>query len=95
MAKKMATKKTSTKISISIDENLLESVNEYCKNNFMTKSGLFAMSVHQFLMQQKTITLLESLTVAMNRVADNGNVDEETAKELESMQQMVNLLVRK
>ena len=61
----------------------------------MTKSGLFAMSVHQFLMQQKTIALLESLTVAMNRVADNGNVDEETAKELESMQQMVNLLVRK
>lgn len=84
-----------TKISISIDEDLLESANEYCKINFMTKSGLFAMSVHQFLMQQKTIALLESLTVAMNRVADNGNVDEETVKELESMQQMVNLMVRK
>ena len=84
-----------TKISISIDEDLLESANEYCKNNFMTKSGLFAMSVHQFLMQQKTIALLESLTVAMNRVADNGNLDEKTIKELESMQQMVNLMVRK
>lgn len=83
------------KISISIDEELLAGVEEYRKSNYMTKSGVFTLAVHQFLMAQKTLKLIEGLTQAINKVAEGGNVDEATVNEFKEMEKMLSVMARK
>lgn len=77
------------KIQISIADDLLERVELYCKRNYMTRSGLFSQSVLQLMNSTDAVTAMISLAACMQRIADNGDIDEQTKKELRAIQAMV------
>lgn len=81
------------KINISINDDLLARVDKYVDQNYTTRSGVIAFALSQYLASQEVFGLLRSMNIAMQRIADQGTVDEETYKELEKLQAVCKALV--
>lgn len=70
------------KINLSIDDELLERAEIYAKQNYLSKSGLVSIALVQFLNQNELISSLNSLSVSVRKMADNGEVDPESMEQI-------------
>lgn len=83
------------KINISINDELLYRADKYGENNYISRSGLISLSLSQYLASQEVYQLLRSMSVAMNKIADKGEIDEETMQELKDFERICNSLISK
>ena len=72
------------KLQITMDEELLNAVDDYCDKNFMNRSWLISQSLVQVINQQKMIDSIVNISVALKNVSVKGELDEDTRKEMES-----------
>jgi metal-responsive CopG/Arc/MetJ family transcriptional regulator len=79
------------KIQISIDDRLLERVDKYADENYMSRSGFASLAMSQYLNQNDMLNLLKELTVAVRKISETGTIDEETKKTLEELQYVYNM----
>lgn len=82
-----------TKIGITINKELLARMEEYADNNYLSKSGLISIAVTQYLNAQEVYSLLNKLAVACDKIAADGNVDEETQKQLDDLSRVANVML--
>ena len=71
------------KIQISINDDLLERADNYADANYMSRSGLITQSLNQYLNQAEVIIAVKNMALAMRKIADTGQFDEETMKQFE------------
>lgn len=83
------------KVQITLEEELLNMVDDYCDKNFMNRSWLISQSLMQVLNQQKMIDSFSNLSIAIKNAVANGNIDEETKKEIQNFETLCSMLVRK
>lgn len=83
------------KVNITIDDKLLERIDRYTEENYMSRSGFFSFSANQILLQSEVMLAVNKLTLAFQRIADTGDVNEETKKELEDYLRIANLFLQK
>lgn len=72
------------KISISLDDELLKSADTYADENYITRSGLISLALSSFLNAQEARLAFSICANALQRIADSGNVDDDTMQELQS-----------
>lgn len=77
------------KINVTIDEDLLCRADSYCDDNFMTRSGFICHCVNQFLNGQDAIKAVKEMSSSMRKIADKGEVDPETRRDLEDYERLV------
>ena len=73
------------KIMISVDDELLKKVDDYADQNYMSRSAVFQQGANQILRTDEMSRAIVNLSIAMQRVADTGEMDEKTRKEVEDM----------
>jgi metal-responsive CopG/Arc/MetJ family transcriptional regulator len=83
------------KINISINDDLLQRLDEYADHTYNTRSGTITLALSQLLGADELIRGVSSMSLAMQKIADTGNIDDETMKELEDFQRLANMLVAK
>ena len=83
------------KLQITMDEELLNAVDEYCDKNFMNRSWLISQSLVQVINQQKIIDSIVNISVAMKNVSEKGEIDENTRKEMETFETMCKMFIGK
>ena len=76
------------KLQITMDEELLNAVDDYCDKNFMNRSWLISQSLVQVINQQKMIDSIVNISVALKNVSEKGELDKDTRKEMESFEKM-------
>jgi predicted transcriptional regulator len=81
------------KINISINDDLLQRLDEYADHTYNTRSGTITLALSQLLGADELIRGVSSMSLAMQKIADTGNIDDETMKELEDFQRLANMLV--
>lgn len=81
------------KVQITIDENLLERIDNYASDNYMSRSGLLCMATAQFLNANEVMGLVKDMSLAMRKIADTGNVDSETMQQLEDFERISKMLL--
>ena len=79
-------------VQISIDDELLKRIDTFADNNYMSRSGLFTIAVNQYLNMNEVTSAIVRLNLAFEKIAENGNIDDKTMKELEDWQRLANLL---
>lgn len=84
-----------TKVQITLEDELLQAVDNYCDKNYMNRSWLISQSLVQVLNQQKFIDSLSDISMAFRKVAETGKLDDETRKEMEEFESLCKLFVRK
>ena len=80
------------KVQISVDEKLLERIDTYADNNYMSRSGLITFACNQFLNSAEVIMLVKDMSLAMRKIADTGSIDHETIEQLEDFERLVKMV---
>lgn len=81
------------KINISVDDNLLERMDRYAEDNYMSRSGLVSISVAQYLNANEVMILVKDMSLAMRKIADSGTIDSDTVQKLEDFERISKMLV--
>lgn len=76
------------KVQITIDDELLKRVDFYADDNYMSRSGLLAVAVTQYLNANEMINAITRMGIAMEKIADKGEIDEQTQQELQDFQRI-------
>lgn len=80
------------KINITMNDELLERVDKYAKENYTTRSGLISLACVQYLNQQEATNAIQLMAAAMQRIAASGKIDEETQQLLDDFMRIAQML---
>lgn len=81
------------KLNISLDDELLERVDAYADANYITRSGLISLALVQYLNANEVTAAIRDLSLAVRKIADEQECDEETLRKLEDFERVAKLLV--
>lgn len=79
------------KVSITLDDKLMERIDDYADRNYMSRSGLISLATTNFLNQADVVQAIKSMALTMQKIADRGQIDHETMQELEDFHRFCNL----
>lgn len=82
------------KINITVPDELLERVDNYCENNYLKRSTVFQLSVAQFINQRETVVALNSIALTLRKIADEGKIDEETQRQLADFERVCRMIAQ-
>ena len=68
------------KVQITLEEELLEQVDNYCDKNYMNRSWLISQALVKVLNEQKVIDSLADISVSIKTVTESGELDDETRR---------------
>lgn len=80
------------KINVSLDDDLLRRIDEHADSNYMTRSGLISLACVQYLGQFEMMTLVKDMSLCMRKIADSGNIDDESMALLRDFEGMCRLI---
>lgn len=83
------------KVQISLDDKLVERLDNYASNNYMSRSGLISFACNQYLNQAEVIVALTDISLAIQKVADKGVLDNETREQLQDFERLCKLFTQK
>lgn len=80
------------KVQITLDDKLLERVDTFADENYMSRSGLLSLAATQYLNAADVSRAVKELSLAMRKIADTGVVDHDTMEKLEDWERLANML---
>ena len=81
------------KVNITLDEELMRRVDEYAEENYLNRSSLVSLATTQFLNAADVTKAIKDMAFAMRKIADNGEIDDETQRDLEDFERLSRMLV--
>lgn len=84
-----------TKVQISVDSDLLDMVDQYADRFYTSRSGVFVQGAAQIVNQAIIVDAIQDMALTMRKIADAGQVDENTKKELEDFERLCKMFAGK
>lgn len=81
------------KVNITLDEELMRRVDEYAEENYLNRSSLVSLATSQFLNAADVTKAIKDMAFAMRKIADNGEIDDESRRQLEDFERLSRMLV--
>jgi metal-responsive CopG/Arc/MetJ family transcriptional regulator len=79
------------KVQISVDRDVLDRIDDYCNQHYMSRSGFLAFSASQVISSEETVKLLKQMNGLLSRVAETGKMDDQTRADLDKLSRVVAL----
>lgn len=83
------------KVNVTVNDDLMKRIDEYAERNYMSRSGLISFATTQFLNGQQLVSAVQDMSVCMRKIADTGQIDEETHSKLQELEVIAKVLVGK
>lgn len=80
------------KLGITLDDSLVARIDSYADENYMSRSGLISLAVTQFLNASEVTRAVRDLSFSIRKIADTGQIDDDTQRELEDFERLSKLL---
>ena len=80
------------KVTISLDDELMSRIDCYADEMFMKRTGVISLACVQYLNAYEGIKAIKDMALAMRKIADKGEVDEETRQQLEDFERAAKML---
>lgn len=81
------------KINFTIDEQLAARLDEYCEDNYLSRSSFLTMAVTDYLNARDASRAIKDMAVTMRKIADRGEVDPQTLGELEDFERLAKMIL--
>ena len=81
------------KVTISLDDKLMKRIDQNADETYMSRSGLISLACTQYINANEGIRAIKDMALTMRKIADNGEIDEQTRKELEDFERVCNMLM--
>lgn len=83
------------KFQITMEEELLEQVNDYCDRNYVNRSIMLSQAAIEVLNKQKLTDAILNLSVALRKAVEaGGDIDEETRKQVEGFETLAKFYIK-
>lgn len=76
------------KVNVTLDDELMQRVDNYADRNYMSRSGLISLAVTQYLNQQELVLAIKDVSLAIRKIADTGKMDHETIEQFEDFERL-------
>lgn len=83
------------RVNMTLNDELLERIDNYAKSNYMTRSSVVSFACNQFLMANELQSLMVDMKRALQTIANNETITDEQLKELEKFENLCDLLTKK
>lgn len=80
------------KVNITLDDELMQRLDNFADKNYMSRSGLVSLAVTQYLNSNEMILAVKDMALCMRKIADTGVVDHETMEQLEDFERFAKML---
>ena len=81
------------KVQVSMDNALVQRVDQYADDNYMSRSALVTLALTQFLNAQEVTSAVKDMAICIRKIADTGEVDSETQQKLSDLERRCKVLV--
>lgn len=81
------------KVNVTLDDNLMQRIDTFADENYMSRSGFISHACTQYLNQAEVTAAIKSLSLAMRKIADNGAIDDEARSQLEDFERVAKFFV--
>lgn len=81
------------KVQVSMDNALVQRVDQYADDNYMSRSALVTLALTQFLNAQEVTSAVKDMAICIRKIADTGEVDSETQQQLSDLERRCKVLV--
>lgn len=81
------------KINITLDEELMGRIDDYAEENYLNRSSLISFATTQFLNTADVVKAVKQMSIAMRKIADKGEIDDDVRRELEDFERLSKMLV--
>ena len=82
------------KVQITMDSDLLKAVDDYCDQNYMNRSWMISQACLQVVNQQKLIDAIGTMSIAIKKCAEVGELDDATRKEMEKFETLSKMFIK-
>jgi metal-responsive CopG/Arc/MetJ family transcriptional regulator len=79
------------KVQISINDELLERADNFADENYMSRSGLIAQALNQYLTQAEVAIAVKNMALSLRKIADTGQLDDEAIKQFEDYERIAKM----
>lgn len=83
-----------TKLQITMEEDLLRSVDDYCDKNYMNRSWLISQALIEVLNRQKLIDSISNVSLALKKCSEVGTLDDEARSQMEAFESLCKLFLK-
>lgn len=80
------------KMQVSLNDSLANRIDKFAKQNYLTRSGLITQACSTYLNQNEMAIAVKDLSIAMNKIADKGEIDSETREQLDDFMRLVDFI---
>lgn len=80
------------KVQISLDDNLMERLDNYADSNYLSRSGLISLACTQYLNSVEVLMLVKDMSLAVRKIADNGIVDTDTMEKIDDFERLCKMI---
>ena len=80
------------KVQITLDDALMQRVDSFADENYMSRSGLLSLAVTQYLNAADVTKAIKDMALCMRKIADTGSVDADTMQQLEDFERLSKIL---
>lgn len=80
------------KVQVTLDDKLMERIDSYADENYMSRSGLVSFACTQFLNQAEAVRAVREIAVLLRKVADEGKMDDDTLRQLEDYERVCKMM---
>lgn len=87
------------KVNLTFPPELIHRIDDYCKRNYLTRSGFVQMVCTSFLNADRMTKAMEEMTALVRKMADEqeraGSVSEVDMQQLEDIERILKLMTSK
>lgn len=80
------------KVNVTLDDELMQRLDSYADENYMSRSGFISLACTQFLNAADVSRAVRDMAFAMRKIADKGEIDDETKQQLEDFERLSKML---
>lgn len=81
------------KMQITMDDKLVERLDNNAEKNYMSRSGLISYAVTQYLNQADVMMAVTDISVAFKKIAEKGTIDNDTLEQLEDFDRLCRMML--
>ena len=79
------------RVNFNVPDELIARLDEYAKENYISRSAVMCQACDNFLMAKQAKQLFAQMTQTMKVIAEKGEIDEETQKQLDEFERVASL----
>lgn len=79
------------KIQMSLNDDLVQKVDKYSKENYLSRSAVVSIALNQYLLSHEVSTAIKEMSLAMRKIADTGELDSESLQKMEDFERFARL----